>query len=71
MSIEVEMEVEELRQAISEVRDRVGFNCDTSPHYILDIIRRKDEDYDDWSCTRRELRIIYFAMCIALGEKAC
>jgi hypothetical protein len=71
MSIEVEMEVEELQSAIVEVRDWVGWNCDTNPHYILDIIRRKDEEYDNYSFTKRELRIIYFAMCLALGEKAC
>ena len=61
----------ELRDAITEVRDWVGLNCDQNPHYILDVIRRRDYDPQLFSFTKRDLRIIYFAMSLALGEKAC
>jgi hypothetical protein len=61
---------EEVKEAIRRVREKVGDFIGMPPQYILDVVRGpNDLNVQNCPFSERELRVIRFALGVALEEE--
>jgi hypothetical protein len=58
---------EEVKMAIDHIRTVIGDHIGSPPRYILDVVRENNYDYKPVTLSIRQLRIIRYALSVALG----